>query len=248
MKGLSVTEHLEPEYRSDNTVEYLYGCGDDRTICLAAMVSSNPHSLDTAGELSPEKVNGLIRSLIRKKHGTPFEHNSMTFFVEAPLFVFREWHRHRIGFSYNEASARYQKKMRPVFWIPREGRPLIKTGKAMDPVFVAGTEDQVDMTQARLKTSYEQAWRLYEGILEDGIANEVARAALPVGLYSSMWVTCNARSMMNFLSLRTHEPTAKFPSKPQLEIEECARKLEKTFASRFPITYAAFCEFGRVGP
>jgi thymidylate synthase (FAD) len=85
-------------------------------------------------------------------------------------------------------------------------------------------------------------------MLADGVAREVARAVLPVGLFSSMYATCNARSLMHFLSLRTKDDRAKVPSFPQREIEMVAEKMEQQWATLMPLTHAAFNEHGRVAP
>ena len=89
---------------------------------------------------------------------------------------------------------------------------------------------------------------MYELLLEDGVANEVARAVLPVGIYSEMYATCNARSLMSFLSLRVDAEDATFQTKPQWEIETVARLMEFAFAGLFPSTYTAFVKNGRVSP
>jgi thymidylate synthase (FAD) len=181
---------------------------------------------------------------------TPFEHSCLTFFVHAPLFVWREWHRHRIGFSYNEESGRY-KTLDPVFYVPPRNRPMIKVEgwKPGRPKFLE-CEDQgtYDRLVANLTESYALAYEDYEKNLALGVDPGLARDCLPVGIYSSCWVTCNPRSLMAFLSLRTHEPEAKFVSYPLYEIEVAARKVEKVFEESWPLTYRAFIECGRVGP
>jgi thymidylate synthase (FAD) len=96
--------------------------------------------------------------------------------------------------------------------------------------------------------AYEAAYADYEHLIHIGVAKEVARLVLPVGLNSSMWATCNARSLMSFLSLRTYEPESMFPSKPQYEIEQVARLMEHAFAEHMPITYEAWNNNGRVAP
>lgn len=178
---------------------------------------------------------------------TPFEHNSMTFLVSAPIFVFREFVRHRIGFSYNEASARYM-QLEPVFYVPGPDRKLVQTGKTGHYVFVEGTPEQYDTTIAATKRACETAYAAYQEMLAAGIAREVARGVLPVGIFSSMYVTCNARSLMAFLSLRTKRDDSTFPSYPQREIEMVAEKMEAEWAKLMPITYAAFNAAGRVSP
>ena len=99
-----------------------------------------------------------------------------------------------------------------------------------------------------LVRGYKAAWREYDEMVGSAVAREVARAVLPVATYSSMYATCNPRSLMHFLSLRTHEPTATRVSYPQAEIEDAARQMEAAFAGLFPVTCAAFLEFGRQAP
>ena len=100
----------------------------------------------------------------------------------------------------------------------------------------------------RKRKAYQEAWDAYRGDNDDGIANEVARSVLGFGIYYSGWVTVNPRSLMAFLSLRTHEPDATFVSYPQAEIEEVARVCEQVLSEGWPLTYAAFVKHGRVGP
>ena len=99
-----------------------------------------------------------------------------------------------------------------------------------------------------MRTSYRQAYAAYREMLDAGIAREVARAVLPVGLFSSMYVSCNARSLMAFLSLRTQDDRATVPSFPQREIELVAEQMEALWAAHMPLTHAAFNRNGRVGP
>ena len=92
------------------------------------------------------------------------------------------------------------------------------------------------------------AFEAYQRMLDAGVAREVARIVLPLNIYSSMYVTLNARSLMNFLSLRTKREGTQFPSFPQREIEMCAEQMEDIFAELMPLTYAAFNANGRVAP
>jgi thymidylate synthase (FAD) len=85
-------------------------------------------------------------------------------------------------------------------------------------------------------------------MLEAGVAREVARIALPLNIYSSMYVTMNARSLMNFLSLRTKRDDSHFPSYPQREIEMCAEQMEEAWAKLMPISHEMFNQNGRVAP
>ena len=240
------TRNSEIIFRSDMTVELVKASASDADVIWAARVSTaGEQSLDEIGE-DPARSAGLINYLARERHGSPFEHTSMTFFISAPIFVFREFMRHRIA-SYNEESGRYR-ELSPVFYIPDADRKLIQIGKAGAYTFVDGTKEQLDITQAAMKESYILAYQQYQVMLDAGIAREVARAVLPVGLYSSMYVTMNARALMNFLSLRTAREGSHFPSYPQCEIEMVAEKMEVEFARLMPLTHAAFEKSGRVTP
>jgi thymidylate synthase (FAD) len=233
-------------FRSDMTVELVKASASDADVIWAARVSTaGEQSLDEIGE-DPARSAGLINYLARERHGSPFEHTSMTFFVSAPIFVFREFMRHRIA-SYNEESGRYR-ELSPVFYIPDADRKLIQIGKAGAYTFVDGTKEQLEITEAAMKEAYTLAYKQYQVMLDAGIAREVARAVLPVGLYSSMYVTMNARALMNFLSLRTAREGSHFPSYPQREIEMVAEKMEVEFARLMPLTHAAFEKSGRVTP
>lgn len=227
--------------RNDMTVKFIDGMGGDADIIQAMMVS-------TQGQVpEPEADYGRINFLMKNRHGTPFEHGTLKFYVEAPIFVFREWHRHRIGWSYNEMSGRY-KELAPTFYVPGPSRALVQEGKPGHYVFVPGTAEQLVTTNQFLAASYSRSYETYQHLLQNGIAKEVARACLPVATYSAMYATCNPRSLMAFLSLRTKDETSMFPSYPQREIEMCAELMEEAFADRFPLVYRAFCENGRVCP
>ncbi|GGV37535.1 flavin-dependent thymidylate synthase [Kitasatospora herbaricolor] len=237
----------DPQFRSDVTVELVRSAAADSDVIWAARVS-------TAGEQSleevrkdPEKSKGLINFLMRDRHGTPFEHNSMTFFISAPIFVFREFHRHRSGWSYNEESGRYR-ELQPVFYVPGEERKLVQQGRPGKYEFVEGTEKQHAVVVEQMAASYQASYRAYQEMLQAGVAREVARAVLPVGLFSSMYATCNARSLMHFLSLRTKDDRATVPSFPQREIEMVAEQMEAQWAELMPLTHAAFNAHGRVAP
>jgi thymidylate synthase (FAD) len=228
------------------SVELIKASASDADVIWAARVSTaGEQSLEEVGE-DPSRATGLINYLARERHGSPFEHTSMTFFVSAPIFVFREFMRHRIA-SYNEESGRYR-ELRPVFYIPAPERKLIQIGKTGAYTFVDGTQEQYDTTVSAMKESYRFVYERYQRMLEVGVAREVARAVLPVGLYSSMYVTMNARALMNFLSLRTSREGSHFPSYPQREIEMVAEKMEEHFARLMPITHGAFEKSGRIAP
>jgi thymidylate synthase (FAD) len=233
-------------FRDDMSVELVKSSASDADVIWAARVSTaGDKSLEDVGA-DATKSEGLINYLARERHGSPFEHTSMTFFISAPIFVFREFMRHRIA-SYNEESGRYR-ELKPVFYIPSKERKLVQIGKAGAYTFVDGTEEQFKITVDAIKETCKLAYTNYQKMLSAGVAREVARAVLPVTLYSSMYVTMNARALMNFLSLRTAREGSHFPSYPQREIEMVAEKMEAEFAKLMPITYGAFQKSGRIAP
>ncbi|MFV2118318.1 FAD-dependent thymidylate synthase [Streptomyces sp. Act-28] len=240
-------EAPRPGFRSDVTVELVKHSAADSDVLWAARVSTaGEHSLDELRK-DPERSKGLINYLMRDRHGSPFEHNSMTFFISAPIFVFREFMRHRVGWSYNEESGRYR-ELQPVFYVPDASRKLVQEGRPGKYVFVEGSQEQHELVSRAMEDSYVQAYRAYQEMLAAGVAREVARSVLPVGLYSSMYATCNARSLMHFLGLRTQHELAKVPSFPQREIEMVGERMEAEWAKLMPLTYAAFNKNGRVAP
>ena len=233
-------------FRSDMSVELVRSSAADSDVLFAARVSTQgENSLRDVGADAAGSV-GLITYLMRDRHGSPFEHNSMTFYVQAPIFVFREFMRHRIA-SYNEESGRYR-ELRPVFYVPGTDRKLRQEGKPGHYVFVDGTPEQHALVTELTQTSCRAAYAAYRTMLEAGVAREVARIVLPLTLYSSMYVTMNARALMNFLSLRVQRPDSTFPSYPQREIEMVAEQMETRWAELMPLTHAAFEAGGRVAP
>ena len=236
----------EIAFRSDVTVELVKYNASDADVLFAARVSTvGEKSLESVGS-DAEKSAGLINYLMRDRHGSPFEHNSFTFFVSAPIFVFREFMRHRT-FSYNEESGRYR-RLRPVFYVPGPQRKLAQEGKPGRYVFVDGTPEQHKIVEEATRRVCTDAYAAYLEMLEAGVAREVARGVLPVSIYSSMYATCNARALMHFLSLRTKREDSAYPSFPQREIEMVAEKMEDEFARLMPLTYAAYNANGRVSP
>jgi thymidylate synthase (FAD) len=233
-------------FRSDMTVELVKHAASDADVIWAARVSTKGEQSLADVNADAERSAGLINFLMRDRHGTPFEHSSMTFYVNAPIFVFREFMRHRT-FSYNEESGRYR-KLDPVFYVPGAERKLVQSGKPGAYVFTAGSPEQHELVTKTIESACSQSYAAYLEMLEAGVAREVARSVLPVGLYSSMYATCNARALMNFLSLRVSHPDSAFPSFPQREIEMVAEQMEALWAGLMPLTHAAFERNGRVCP
>lgn len=242
-------------FRSDSSVKLVNSMASDTMVVQAARISTTAYqgSYLGTGDVNPELKDtsyeataGLINYLMKNRHGTPFEHNSFTFRVECPIFVAREFMRHRIA-SYNEESARY-KQLEAVFWVPAPSRPLIQEGKPGHYIMKPGTMEQYDIAVKSLQRTAEFCYNEYEHMLAAGICREVARGALTVSIYTSFYVTMNARGLMNFLSLRVDDPDAMYESKPQYEIEGAAYQMEDFFYRKMPITYLAFKAARRVAP
>ena len=182
---------------------------------------------------------GLIRFLMRDRHGTPFEHNAFRFHIRCPIFVAREWMRHRVG-SFNEFSLRYAKATDD-FYVPDAEDVRSQVGKPGAYTFEPVEPELAEHTREALREVYEHAYSTYERLVEAGVAREVARSVLPVGAYTEFYWTVNARSLMNFVSLRAAETA-------QREIRRYAEAVERFLELQMPITYAAFVASGRVAP
>lgn len=249
---------------SEITVRLIQKMGGDHMPVAAARAStSGEAAMALADPAHDGAKDGLINYLMSQRHGTPSEHSGMTFFVHAPAFVWWEWIRHRVGqsitcpglsddmpdASFNLESGRY-KVLEPVFWVPRPDRKMVPAPdhKPARPKFEHVSGIYYSGVISTMRRSYEAAWQAYRDLIDSGLANEVARAVLGFGVYYSGWITCNPRSLMSFLSLRTHDMAAKFVSYPQAEIEEAARACEAVLAEGWPITHAAFVRNGRVAP
>lgn len=201
----------------------------DDMVAMSAWVSTLGNHEDRLEDR--DKMQGLINFLYRNKHMSPFEHGSFTFLIDCPLFVAREFHRHRT-FSYNEVSGRYS-ELKPRFFIPASDRPLIQKGKVGAYTFEAGTEDQHNSVVNLTEESYVRAWLNYQEMLEAGIAKEVARNVLPVGLFTQFYATANPRNVMQFLTLRND-------SHALAEIRDVAVQMEGHLANAMPMTYNAY--------
>ena len=182
---------------------------------------------------------GLIRFLMRDRHGTPFEHNSFRFHIRCPIFVAREWFRHRIG-SFNEFSMRYAKATDD-FYVPAAEDVRSQVGKPGSYSFEPVDPELAERTREELQALYDTAYATYTRLVEDGVARELARSVLPVGAYTEFYWTVNARALMNFVSLRAADTA-------QREIRLYAEACERFLAERMPITYDAFVANDRTAP
>lgn len=231
--------------RSDMTVELLDHAGSDGAVAAAARVSTRTSRQQGT---NPDADSRLIDYLMRNRHGSPFEHSFLTYYVEAPIFVTRQMLKHRIGVSINEESGRY-KEFRPVFYCPADkNRSLVQVGPPKDYRFNPASDGQWDDMRSAVDAGLRNAWDLYRHLLALGLSREVARMHLPLSTFSSMQITFNARSLMHFLALRREHPNAAYPSHPQWETGEVATAMELHFERIFPLVHAAFNRHGRLCP
>jgi len=217
------------EFVNECGVELIGALASDDLVALAAWVSNDR---DSSERLEDRKqVQGLINFLMRERHTSPFEHGIFIYKVDVPIFVAREFHRHRT-FSYNEVSGRYT-QMKPRFYLPGPDRPLVQEGKMGAYTFVKGTEDQYAFTRRQIEYFTKQNYISYESMLSEGIAKEVARMVLPLNLMTQFYATAKPKNLMDFITLRTH-PTALY------EIRDVAAKMETHLEHYMPITHKAF--------
>jgi thymidylate synthase (FAD) len=203
-----------------------------------AVVNGARVSFNRASDEMSEREEGLIRFLMRDRHGSPFEHGYFRFLVKAPIFVVREHHRHRSGHSYNEWSGRYA-KLESEFYLPEYVRRQV--GKPGAYTFESVDEETREVARREIQAQAAAAFETYEQLLEQGVAREVARSVLPLATYTKYYWSCNPRSLMHFCGLRNHEAA-------QYEIREYAAAAESFLAELMPVTHAAFVENGRIAP
>lgn len=252
------------EFVSESTVSLVKHKASDLDVALAAWVSNNGENLPPdikstkwqlenvevhpdgsldehyfyrhSEELQKDfkRIKGLINFLYRERHMSPFEHGSFTFMIDTPIFVAREFMRHRT-FSYNETSGRY-KELEPRFYLIPDERPVVQHGKVGAYNFTEGTPEQYGYTYASTTQSYANAWQAYQNMLNAGVAKEVARNVLPVGTMTQFYATCNPRNLMQFLLLR-NDPNALY------EIRAVAEVMEDYLKQTMPLTWAAFKQY-----
>jgi thymidylate synthase (FAD) len=198
--------------------------------CRSWCLDGVEHKLTKPGD---EK---LLRFLFENGHHTPFEMGGLTFEVQAPIFVFREWHRHRVPFSYNEMSARYT-PLPDVNYIPTVERLLLNSKTNKQAGTIKGSEELTEAMAEQFRDSlrrvYAQAEDVYQTALLHGVPKELARVHLPVGRYSRMRASANVRGWLNFLKLRMAQNA-------QWEIRQYANAVGAAVGDRFPRTWELF--------
>lgn len=232
-------------FQSHIEVQLVKHCGDDEDICHAAWVSSG-NDIDHP---SLKKQTGLIDKLMADRHGSPFEEGYFSFYINAPRAVRDEHVRHRIG-SYSSSSLRYR-IADSVVYIPPPERPLQKAEgfKQIQPVYEVYAPEKYARYVKHLKRIYTFTAEAMEEMKDEGFTEtEAVRWVTQDGLMTPYRARFNPRSLMHFLSLRTHEKDANHVSYPMWEIEQVARQIEAVFAEKLPITYAAWSAAGREAP
>lgn len=224
MSGTDRIELLDHGY-----VHMVDSMGSDLSIVRAARVSYDADWRTGADEGKDEK---LIRYLMKNRHTSPFESVTFTFEVKAPIFVFRQWHRHRT-FSYNEISARYS-ELPEEFYVPELEQ--VTTQSSSNKQMRTGEQNpRAAEILAEIAGQNGGAFFTYRNLLEMGCPRELARSVLPVGTYSRMFATANLHNIMHFLRLRLHEHS-------QYEIRVYAEAMLTLIESVCPVTVAAFKE------
>lgn len=194
--------------------------GDDARIVEAARVSYGN------GTKTKREDQALINYLMRHEHMSPFEMVDFTFHIKAPIFVARQWFRHRTA-SVNEISARYS-VMKDEFYEPHQLRGQSKTNKQ-------GSEDTIIEDGFLVKEAYDYAYEYYEMLIADGVAREQARMVLPVGMYTEFYWKQNLRNLLHFVKLR-------IDGHAQKEIRDYAQAIYGMIRKVTPIACEAFDE------
>lgn len=198
--------------------------GNEEAIVVAARVSYGNDKKKTR-----DQNNRLLTYLYKNQHTSPFEMAVLKFQIKAPIFVARQWVRHRMA-SWNELSGRYS-QMKPEFYVPD-----YFYGQAIDNKQKSSGKVVVDSPRKHLKPFYEQCYAFYEDLLAKGVSKEQARIVLPLSLYTTWVWKIDLHNLLHFLKLRTADNS-------QIEIREYAKViLNKVIKVYFPTTYKLFNE------
>jgi thymidylate synthase (FAD) len=241
LSAKEMPEHLyEPVKILDHGYMHLVDhMGHDERIIEAARMSTDKGFVSWEPyEGHPRGDEGLLEYLYKNKHGTPFEMCELCIVVQAPILVFREWHRHRTQ-SYNEMSARYT-PLPNLNYIPSVERLMINAGGSNKQAgTIKGAEVLTEAAalafQDKLKAKYADDESVYQWALASGVPKELARVHLPVGRYSRMMAKTDLRNWLAFMTLRS-APTA------QWEIRQYSLRVGEYIREMFPRTYNLFVE------
>jgi thymidylate synthase (FAD) len=202
------------------SVQLIQSVGDDTGIVNSARVSFGKKI-----ESIEDKDRKLLKYLLEHEHGTPFEHNTLTFLIKCPLFVARQWMRHRIA-SFNEISARYV-EIKEEFYIPEKFRKQSTNNRQAS---IEGNDLENEKANLIYTESLKVAYSKYQELLSLGVAREQARALLPLATYTEYYFTCNLRSLLHFIKLRDH-------ANAQWEIQQYAKAIKEIAKEIFPETF-----------
>ena len=202
--------------------------GSDLSIVNAARVSFGKRK-----EAFDEGDEKLVRYLAAHEHTSPFRHTALTFHVKAPIFVFRQWMKHRIGSEFNEISGRYVEFQENEFYVPETFRQQAKVNKQ-------GSEGEIEEAhRARAQELFLQSCQSsvthYRELLSLGVCREQARCVLPVGLYSEVYWTASLQAVAHFVRLRTD-------GHAQWEIQQFAHAVKQASEAVFPVGLQALLE------
>lgn len=208
-------------------VRLINAMGGDVDVVNGARVSFGKRK-----ETLDEKDIALIDYLVKHRHTSPFEHISFTFHVKCPLFVTRQWHRHRT-WSYNEISRRYT-SVGLEFYIPKSYRRQAESNRqaSTDDLLTYQSSHTGPTIQSTIQAHTEKSVAFYNELLDMGVAREQARMVLPQNLYTEMYATVNLHNLVHFIELRIH-PGA------QWEIQQYAKALLDLAESTAPVSISA---------
>ena len=218
---------MSPEMTSALSATYIDHMGSDKKIAQAARTSTKGLDNDRP------KVEGLVKALWRDGHYSPFEHCALTVALDVPLFVRDQIVRHK-SMSFSVMSGRYA-EFKPRFYAPPGERPLVQTGKSLDYRREPGSPGQCMASLSSHIDAAADGLRNYRRLIDAGVANEVARNALPASTYTQMWVTGTLRSWLHFLDQRLDEHA-------QWEVRQVAEQVAEIIRHIFPIAYQAWEE------
>jgi thymidylate synthase (FAD) len=206
--------------------------GSDLSVVRSARVSYDADWRPLVPEEIISKDEKLIKYLLTNKHTSPFEAVTFTFEIKAPIFVFRQWHRHRT-WSYNEVSARYT-ELDMGYYLP-EIKDIAGQSTSNKQMRTNEIHPDADLIRSTMNFSLRASYRAYLRLLKMGTARELARIVLPVAMYSKMFATVDLHNLFHFLSLRNH-------SHSQYEIRVYAEAIEKLINHVVPVSMREFKE------
>lgn len=208
-------------------IQLVQQTGTDQTIVDAARVS---YGRDLQN-MDRDRDKKLIKYLLTNNHTSPFEHVTFTFHVKAPLFITRQWMRHRT-WSFNEISARYT-QVESDYYTPTAFRKQSASNKQMSDGIIAG--DNASTLLEAYENSIQASIAAYDTLITQGVSREMARAVLPQAMFTRFYATVNLHNLMHFIRLRAHEHA-------QNEIQEYAKSLWILARKHTPVTMSLFVE------